>query len=56
MEDRSLTSVSKLVAGLRIAAPPSEVRVYRANPDGTKGELLRIEEPKERKHNEKKRL
>ena len=44
-----------LVAGLRTEAPPSEVRVYKANPDGTVGELLRIEYPsaKWRKHERK---
>ncbi len=32
------------VAGLRDSAPPPLVRVFRANPDGTPGELLRIEQ------------
>jgi len=31
------------VAGLRDSAPPPLVRVFKANKDGTPGELLRIE-------------
>lgn len=31
------------VPGLRNVAPPSDCKVYQANPDGTKGKLLRTE-------------
>lgn len=31
------------VAGLRDSAAPPPVRVYRVNPDGTKGDLIRVE-------------
>ena len=31
---------------LRDFAPASEVKVYKAKPDGTPGELLRVEKPK----------
>lgn len=34
-----------LVNDLRDTEIPGEVRVYRANPDGTRGELLRVEAP-----------
>jgi len=40
-------SLEKLVSGLRNYAPPSECRVYRMNPDGTRGEFLRIEKTEE---------
>ena len=33
------------VPGLRDVAPASEVKVFKANPDGTAGKLLRIEKP-----------
>ena len=33
------------VRGLRDLETPSMVLVYRANPDGTRGKLLRIENP-----------
>lgn len=38
----------RLVAGLRDSnfEKPIECRVFKANPDGTKGELLRIEKPR----------
>ena len=36
----------KLVPGLRDSVPPSDVKVYRMNDNGEKGELLRIETPK----------
>ena len=31
---------------LRDFAPASEVKVYKLNPDGTRGEFLRTEKPK----------
>ena len=34
-----------LVNDLRDSAPPGEVKVYHQNPDGTRGELIRIESP-----------
>ncbi len=33
------------VNGLRDFAIPGEVKVYKANPDGSNGELIRIEKP-----------
>lgn len=33
------------VAGLRYGLPPGAVKVYRMNPDGSKGDLLRTEDP-----------
>lgn len=33
------------VIGLRDAAPPQPVQVFRLNPDGSKGKLLRVEMP-----------
>ena len=44
------------VGGLRDFDTPSMVIVYRANPDGTRGKLLRIENPgnpKSRRRNNK---
>ena len=35
------------VPGLRDYAPPSDVRVFKMNTDGSKGEYLRTEESKE---------
>ena len=37
----------RLVAGLRDSENPTECRVFQANPDGSKGKLLRVEEPVE---------
>ncbi len=42
------SSIERRVYGLRDSAPPSEVKVFRARPDGTPGKLLRIENGKER--------
>jgi len=35
----------RLVSGLKEYEEPSMVYVYKANPDGSNGELLRIEQP-----------
>ena len=35
----------KRVPGLRSIESASDCRVYRANPDGTPGKMLRIEKP-----------
>ena len=35
----------QMVNGLRDSEPPSEIKVYRANPDGSRGEFLRAESP-----------
>jgi hypothetical protein len=32
------------VGGLRDTAPPSKVRVYKVNKDGSKGKLIRVEQ------------
>jgi hypothetical protein len=32
------------VGGLRDSAPPPPVRVFKMNPDGTPGELIRVED------------
>ena len=37
------------VRGLRDLETPSMVLVYRANPDGTRGKFLRIEDTKRRR-------
>lgn len=37
--------LERLVRGLRNGAPCSEVKVFKANDDGTRGEFLRIEPP-----------
>lgn len=37
------TILERKVEGLREAEAPSDIRVFKANPDGTIGELLRIE-------------
>ena len=37
------TPSERAVPGLRKEAPSSDVKVYKANPDGTPGKLLRIE-------------
>lgn len=39
-------AMERKVPGLRDYSMPSEIKVYRANSDGTAGELLRIVPPK----------
>lgn len=44
--DRLLSGkLKRRVYGLRDYSPPGDCYVFKANPDGSKGELLRIEQP-----------
>lgn len=40
------SKAERMVFGLRDFVSPSEVRVFRANPDGSKGGFLRVEPAK----------